>query len=420
MLAQGVVKPAPANLIRTDHAPAARSWNGDAPFPAERAGVAPRRRGRKIGRGPRRGSADDLLNGTMNRIRTILLVGLLAAWGTACSPAYVMRAAWEEAKILNRRKPIARIVADTATDWETRDKLMLVLQARQFAADSLRLNAGDSYTLFSRVESDTLVMVLSAAPKDQFRPHTWWFPIVGSVPYKGFFDPADAEKEQRRLEARGYDTFLRPSAAFSTLGWFNDPLLSTLLRYDRISLANTVIHEIFHNTFYAPGQAVFNESLANFVGGRGAIEFFCRRDGPDAATCRNAVAMWEDDLLFGAFMEALVEEVKALYARTDLTTEDKLRERERLFADAQRRFAEEVRPRLQVDTFASFTSVPLNNATLISRHIYYDRLSLFEEVYRSRGGDFMRAMNDIVAAARGNKADPYAAVQALVTPAGGG
>jgi len=351
------------------------------------------------------------------RFALLLAAGLAAS---ACSPAYVLRAAWEEGRILNRRKPIARIVQDTATDWETRDKLLLVLQARQFAADSLRLNAGDSYTLFSRVESDTLVMVLSAAYKDRFAPHTWWFPIVGRVPYKGFFELRDAQSAQRKLEAQGYDTYLRPSAAFSTLGWFNDPLLSTLLRYDRVSLANTVIHEIFHNTFYAPGQAVFNETLANFVGGRGAIEFFCRRDGPGSQTCETATGAWNDDLVFGEFLGALVEELRTLYARTDLTSEQKVREREAVFTSAQRRFAEEVRPRLRVDTFAGFTREPLNNATLISRHIYYDRLGLFEEVYRSRDGDFIRAMDDIVAAARGNKADPYAAVQALVSPTGGG
>ena len=355
-------------------------------------------------------------------IRTWRTFALLLAAGlaaSACSPTYVLRAAWEEGKILNRRRPIASIVQDTATDWETRDKLLLVLQARQFAADSLRLSAGNSYTLFSRVESDTLVMVLSAAYKDRFQPHTWWFPIVGRVPYKGFFELRDAQKAQRGLEAQGYDTYLRPSAAFSTLGWFNDPLLSTLLRYDRVSLANTVIHEIFHNTFYAPGQAVFNESLANFVGGRGAIEFFCRRDGPRSETCQLATDAWHDDLLFGAFLGGLVDDLRALYARTDLSSEQKVRERDAVFAAAQRRFAEEVRPRLRVDTFASFTRDPLNNATLISRHIYYDRLQLFEQVYEARDRDFARAMNDIVAAARGSKADPYAAVQALVAPAEG-
>ncbi|HEU0301997.1 MAG TPA: aminopeptidase [Longimicrobium sp.] len=345
------------------------------------------------------------------KLALLIVVGAAAA---ACSPGYVLRAAWEESRILSRRRPIARIVQDTATDWETRDKLLLVLQARQFAADSLGLDAGNSYTLFSRIDSDTLVMVLSAAHKDRFQPHTWWFPIVGDVPYKGFFELEDARREQRRLEARGFDTYLRPSAAFSTLGWFNDPLLSSLLRYDHVSLANTVVHEIFHNTFYAPGQAVFNESLANFVGGRGAIEFFCRRDGPRSPTCETATAAWNDDLLFGAFLGELVAELRALYARADLSSGEKVRERERIFTAAQRRFAEQVRPRLRVDTFATFTRDPLNNATLIARHIYYDRLDLFERVHASRDHDFMRAMNDIIAAARSNKADPYAAVAALV------
>ncbi len=349
----------------------------------------------------------------MRFTRPALLLALLTVL-SACSPGYYLRAAWEQTKILNRRHPIASIVADTATDWETRNKLLLVLQARQYAADSLRLNAGDSYTLFARAESDTLVMVLSAAYKDRFAPHTWRFPIVGRVPYKGFFELRDAQKEQRKLEARGFDTYLRPSAAYSTLGWFNDPLLSTLLRYDEISLANTVIHELFHNTFYAPGQAVFNESLANFVGGRGAIEFFCRRDGPRSPACETATAAWNDDLLFGVFLGELVAELKALYARADLSSVEKLRERERIFTAAQRRFADEVRPRLRVDTFATFTRDPLNNATLIARHIYYDRLELFERVHASRDHDFIRAMNDIIAAARSNKADPYAAVAALV------
>lgn len=342
---------------------------------------------------------------------------LLAATLAGCSPGYVLRAAWEEAKILNRRQPIARIVADTAQDWETRDKLLLVLQARAFAADSLGLAAGNSYTLFSRVETDTLVMVVSAAYPDRFEPYTWWFPIVGRVPYKGYFDPADAEREAARLRARGFDTYVRPSAAFSTLGWFNDPLLSTLLRYDRVSLANTVIHEIFHNSFWAPGEVAFNESLANFVGARGAIELFCRRDGAEAASCRTAAAMWEDDLVFGAFMQALVEEVEALYARDDIGPEAKLAERARTFAAAQARFAAEVQPRLRVNRYASFTRDPLNNATLISRRLYYRRLDLFEETYNLHGGDFRAALDAIVAAARANRADPYGGVEALVRPA---
>jgi hypothetical protein len=154
-----------------------------------------------------------------------------------------------------------------------------VVEARDFAADSLALDAGRSYTTFSRLDSDTLALVVSAAHQDRFAAHTWWFPIVGHVPYKGFFSEARARREMERLERRGFDTYMRPTSAFSTLGWFNDPLVSPLLRYDSVSLANTVIHEIFHNTLYLSGQAMFNESLAQFVGSRGAIAFFCSRMG---------------------------------------------------------------------------------------------------------------------------------------------
>jgi predicted aminopeptidase len=351
----------------------------------------------------------------MRRIpRLLIALALVLAAASACSPAYLLRASWEEARILARRKPIARIVADPATDPETRRKLMLVQDARLFARDSLGLEAGKSYTLFSRVRSDTLAMVLSAAEKDRFQAHTWWFPIVGSVPYKGFFDPDDAEKEARRLEAKGFDTYVRPTSAFSTLGWFNDPLLSTLLRYDDVSLGNTVVHEITHNTYFAPGQVAFNESFANFVGGRGAAHFFCAREGAAGPLCRQATAAWEDDVIFGEFLEGLVHELEALYARADLSRDDKIREREAVFTRARERFTAEVQPRFKAGSFAGFTRGPLNNATLISRRIYYDRLELFDRVYRSRGGDLRRTVADIIAAARANRSDPYAAVRALV------
>jgi predicted aminopeptidase len=347
-------------------------------------------------------------------VRLILLLPLLLAGASACSPGYVLRGAWEEGKILSRRRPIVQVIADQRTTPETRAKLELVLAARGFARDSLGLRTGQSYTLYSEKKSDTLATVISAAYKDRFRAKTWWFPIVGSVPYKGYFHEEDARREAAKLEAQGFDTYMRPTSAFSTLGWFNDPVLSTLLRYDEVSLGNTVIHELLHNTYFAAGKISFNESLANFVGGRGAIEMFCRRDGPDAPTCRRARQEWDDDLVFGFFMSELIHDLESLYARTDITREQKLALRDEVFARAQRQFAQEVRPRLKVNTFGSFTREPLNNATLISRRIYYDRLDLFERVYERRGGDLRRTVADIIAAARANKSDPFAGVEGLL------
>jgi predicted aminopeptidase len=354
------------------------------------------------------------MRGRGRNVRAAIAAMLLVGSAASCSPGYVLRGAWEEGKILGRRRPIAQVIADRRTDERTRAKLQLVLSARAFGRDSLGERTGESYTLFAEKKSDTLATVLSAAYKDRFQAKTWWFPIVGTVPYKGYFHEEDARREAAKLEAQGFDTYLRPTSAFSTLGWFNDPVLSTLLRYPDVDLANTVLHELFHNTYFAPGKISFNESMANFVGGRGAIAYFCGREGADSPNCRRARDEWDDDLAFGFFMSELIHDLEALYARKDITREQKLALRDEIFARAQRRFAEEVRPRLKVATFGSFTREPLNNATLISRRIYYDRLDLFERVYQSRGGDLRRTIADIVAAARANRADPYAGVEGLL------
>jgi predicted aminopeptidase len=170
--------------------------------------------------------------------------------------------------------PIAALVRDPGTERRTRDKLALVLAARAFAADSLGFPARAAFTRYTDIGRDTLVLVLSAARRDTLAAHAWWFPVVGRVPYKGFFALAAAEDEARRLRARGLDTYLRPASAFSTLGWFDDPLLNTTLAQDSVDLVDTVIHELAHNAYYAPGQAPFNESFASFAGARGAERFF--------------------------------------------------------------------------------------------------------------------------------------------------
>src|SRR2546423_3493564 len=153
-------------------------------------------------------------------IAASLAVLALISTPTAC---YRSRGAWEEAKILSRRQPISEIVADPRTPKDVREKLRVVLAARAYAKDSLRLRTKDSFTTYSRLDHDTLVLVVSAAYRDTLKPYTWWFPIVGRVPYKGYFDFAAAKKDAQNLAADGFDVYVRPSDAFSTLGFFNDP-----------------------------------------------------------------------------------------------------------------------------------------------------------------------------------------------------
>jgi len=350
--------------------------------------------------------------------RSVLLLLVLASVGLCftCSPGYVLRAGWHEAKILSRRRPIEQVLEDPATSVESRQKLELVLQARSYAQRRLGLNTGESFTTYSWVDRDTLLMVLSAAHADRFAAYTWWFPVVGRVPYKGFFDFDKAYQEEAELARDGYDTYVRPSGAFSTLGWFNDPLLNTVLRYPPVSLANTVIHELLHNSIYLPGQAGFNESFANFVGDRGAIDFFCTRDGDSARTCIQATASWHDNLLYGAFLSDLVNRLETLYDRADLDRPAKLRAKQELLDSARRRFTSEVRPRLRTGAYRDFEQEPLNNAVLIGTRLYYQRLDLFEAVFQRYRGDLAAAVRAIITAAEGGRADPFKAVEALTGP----
>ena len=344
----------------------------------------------------------------------LAFLALIAVIFATCSPLYVIRAGLEEARILGRRRPITEIVADPGTPTETRRKLDLVTQARSFAENQLDLDAGESYTTYSWVDSDTLVMVVTAARKDRFVGHTWWFPVVGRMPYKGFFNFEDAYREARALEEAGYDTDVRPSGAFSTLGWFNDPVLNTILRYGDVSLVGTVVHEITHNTIYLTGQGGFNESFANFVGDRGATVFFCTREGTASANCRNAEAAWQDNIVFGNALTELVRALEQLYNRTDLTSAQKIAQRGAVFKAWATNYRSDVAPKLKTRAFLTYADDPLNNARLIGTRLYYQRLDLFEAVYQRYGRDLKKATHAMIAAAEARPKDPFAAVEGLL------
>ena len=380
--------------------------------------------------------------GRRRRPRARLLVAAAVAvvvaaslWpGTACSPAYVIKAGWEEAKILRARRPIPEVILEPETDEETRAKLALAIEARDFAMNGLGLDVGDSYTTYTELDRDTLAMVLSAAYRDQLLSKTWWFPIVGRVPYRGFFDLDDALDQQRKLEEEGFDTYLRPTSAFSTLGWFSDPLLSTILRYDELELVATIIHELSHNHLFVSGQVRFNESFATWVGRTGAIEFFCVRPGggeaaqpadvaqpgeaaqpgdaaqagdvtgsgdtagsdPDQVDwCQRARDRWHDVKVFSSFIDGLVEELEVIYGDSVTTREDKVARRQIIFDRHRKRFREEIRPRLLKLTFASFESIPLNNATLLSRMRYYHRLPDFDALLKRHEGSLSQAVREL-------------------------
>src|SRR5581483_6851735 len=336
------------------------------------------------------------------------LCALVAASLSGCSPLYVLQAAYEEGKILWRREPIVDYLSDPKIQGDTEEKLRLVLDVREYARDRLKFRVGGSYSSFSYVDRPDLTYIVMAAPKTELKPYTWWFLIIGSVPYKGYFSKADADAEIERLTARGYDTYMRTSAAFSTLGWFADPLLSHLLRYDRVALAEIVFHELFHNTLYIHGAGAFNESSANFVGHLAAEEFFRARLGASSAEYLTAVQAWEEEREFGAFIAQMAASLADLYAR-DIPEADKLRLREEVFARGKAEWARRVAER-PTHRFRAFSQRPLNNAVLMHYVVYLQDLDLFESLYQASGRDLMRTIAALrEAVAKGG--EPFAAVR---------
>jgi len=344
----------------------------------------------------------------MRVLRAVGCVLWAACVFSACSPTYFLRAGYEEARILWHRRPIAEVLSRPDLDATTRAKLELVLQVRRFAEQELGFDVGGSYSSITEVANPPIVYVVSAAPRTSLEPYTWWFPIIGRVAYKGYFDAAAAKQEAQRLEAKGYDTYIRTAVAFSTLGWFSDPLLPHLLGYDQETLANIIIHELFHSTFYLPGKTALNESLANFAGHRGAIAFFAKEQESKAAATQHAEATWESELAISNFLAEAAERLNALYA-SPVSEAEKLRQRAVLFVRLQEEFRSLPGPVRQNTDFAS---VQLNNAVVLQYLMYLKELALFEQLYQQNGRELRVTLARITEAAK-KEDDPFAGVRAL-------
>lgn len=327
---------------------------------------------------------------------------------SGCSPIYFLRAAYEEGRILWRRQPITDFLATPDLHNDTKEKLTTVLAVREYAKNVLNLNVAGSYASYSYVDRPDLTYIVIAAPQTELRPYTWWFLVVGHVPYKGFFSKSEAQAEAERLHKQGYDTTIRTSAAFSTLGWFDDPLLSHLLRFDKIALAEVVFHELFHNTLYVKGAGAFNESAANFIGHRAAIDFFRQRYGEDSAEHRRAIQRWEEELEFADFIEELILNLSGLY-RQNIAKEDKLRLRQEVFARSKSEWARRIAARSS-HRFRGFAQQPLNNAVLMHYGVYLKNLPLFESLYELEGRNLRRTIAALEQSTR-NGGEPFRALQ---------
>jgi len=310
---------------------------------------------------------------------------------------YIGKLALGQARILWGSIPIERALEEEDLRHEEREKLKLVQEVREFARDRIGLNLDGSYGHFYRVKGDTLIYLVTACPKDSLDAHTWRFPIVGEVEYKGFFDKEDALKEVARLETKGLDTFLQEAVAFSTLGWLNDPVYSTILDHHPVLVIEIIIHELVHNTIFVKGETEFNEQVASFVGRTGTVLFIEERFGPSSSYHSFARDFTRDEEIAADFIRDLSGRLMALYGQ-DLSRKETLERREEIFSEAQKRFSV-LKEELRTEYFGHFDRMKFNNAVIVAYKRYLNPPdSLLYEVYDALDRDlrsFVQLLHDI-------------------------
>lgn len=207
----------------------------------------------------------------------LLAMGLLAGCRTV---EFYSQAVGGQVGVLAKRRPIEKVMAETG-DAELRERLELTRRLVEFARDELELPSGGSYGLYADLGRDHLVWVVYAAPELSLEPKKWWYPVVGCQDYRGYFREDLARDEAGRLEAEGYDTWVNQVDAFSTLGWFRDPVLNTFVRRDEVDFAELIFHELAHQKYYVRGNTSFNEGLAEAVAREGVRRWFEATGRPD-------------------------------------------------------------------------------------------------------------------------------------------
>ncbi|MEQ1666174.1 MAG: aminopeptidase, partial [Bdellovibrionales bacterium] len=182
---------------------------------------------------------------------------------------YIVRSGYDQLSLLNSRTPVEEVIKNPKTPEGIRHKLELSLDVRSFIEKKLKLNVTKNYKTYVQLDRPYVTYIVTVAEKWELKNHLYWYPFVGRMPYKGFFKLENAKEEEATFDKDKYDTMLRGVSAYSTLGWFDDPLLSSMLNGSDYNLVNTLIHESTHASLYIKNNSNFNERLAMFIGNIG-------------------------------------------------------------------------------------------------------------------------------------------------------
>ena len=284
-------------------------------------------------------------------------------------------------RLLSQSVPIEEALEKHDFTEEEKKKLLMVEEIKSFARERLKMDIDeDVYTSYVQLDSPYVTYVLRVSHAYELKPHTWWFPPpVGSVPYKGFFDRELALEEEKSFPPEKYDTWVRGVTAYSTLDWFDDPVLSSMLAYPERHFVVTVFHELTHTVLFFSGKIDFNERFAEFVGRKAAEIFYREREGENSETVQLMRAEWADELAFSSYMEKEYKLLDQWYK--DHKGENDPAAKKKRIREIQERFQKNILPNMNTSRYDYFPDMELNNAILLSYRTYTNKMGEFEQLF---------------------------------------
>ena len=261
-------------------------------------------------------------------IPALILILLILGFYTRHWLVYGFNQLKGQLNIIYNAQPISEVIENPLTPDSVKAKLILIREIKKYAVDSLGLAETNNYETYYDQKGKPALWVLTAAPEFKMEPYKWKFPFLGSLSYKGFFQKQKGVDELQLLKKKGFDADLSTVSAWSTLGWFGDPVMSSMMRKNVGSLAELIIHEMTHTTLYVKGNVEFNENLATFIGEIGAEKFLTHKFKDDSNVLTNYINHRKDNRIFSEYVVTSVAKLDSLYKDVDfisLTYPDKLR-----------------------------------------------------------------------------------------------
>ena len=312
-------------------------------------------------------------------VQKVYVISLtLALSSSGCQFRYILHAASHQYRLIRDSVSVEDALKSDLIKSDQKERLRLVAAIRDFGESELGLKKTQNYQNVYLDSDQPTIYIISACPKDRLTIVTWWFPIIGDMPYLGFFDLEKAKKGKDRLAKEGLDVNMGTAEAYSTLGWFKDPVTVNLLEKSPVELTEIILHEMTHTTLYLKGQSEFNENLANLVGKAGTISFMRETYGYTHPFTIEAENNLSDQRLFCSFLTSLLEMLESLY-NSDISYEEKLTKREMIFKRSLKDFAD-IQADFKTDRYKGFGESGLNNAYLMSISLYNRHFILFEKV----------------------------------------